>query len=298
MNARLNAIRRPPVRVVPRLDVKGPNLVKGIHLEGLRVLGDPALYAHRYVREGADELLFMDAVASLYGRNSLLDVVSATARDVFIPMTVGGGIRSLDDIASALRAGADKIAINTAAVNDPAFITQAAQRYGSSTIVVHIDAKASKQGGWTVWTENGREPSRLSAVEWAKQVAELGCGEILVTSIDREGTAKGLDCDLVQAIAAAVQVPVIGCGGASTAEEVAESVSATQASAVCIASILHYGVAAELEKSGYAFGAAGEFSVLAEARKFSRVVPTNISAIKVALEAKGLSVRNIESAAA
>jgi imidazole glycerol-phosphate synthase subunit HisF len=294
----MSVIKRPPVRVIPRLDVKGPNLVKGIHLEGLRVLGDPSYYAHRYVREGADELLFMDAVASLYGRNSLLDVVSATARDVFIPMTVGGGIRSLDDIASALRAGADKIAINTAAVNDPTFITQAAQRYGSSTIVVHIDAKANKQGGWTVWTENGREPSSLSAVEWAVQVAELGCGEILVTSIDREGTAKGLDRDLCRAISSAVKVPVIACGGASTADEIAESVAITNSTAVCVASILHYGVAAELEKSGYAFGAAGEFNVLAEARKFSRVVPTSIATIKAGLGASGLSVRNIESAAA
>ncbi len=282
---------RPPLRVIPRLDVKGKNLVKGIHLEGLRVLGDPSFYAHRYAAEGADELLFMDAVASLYGRNSLLDVVADTARDVFIPLTVGGGIRTLDDIAAALRSGADKIAINTAAVANPEFISQAAERYGSSTVVVHIDAKASKNGNWSVWTENGREPTHRTAVEWAKEAQARGCGEIIVTSIDREGTTKGYDQYLCSAVASAVSVPVVASGGAGSPSDIVATTLGADICAVGVASILHYGVASELEKSGFAFGAAGEFSVLAEARSFSRVQPTTIASIKIALREAGFGVR-------
>jgi imidazole glycerol-phosphate synthase subunit HisF len=282
---------RPPVRVIPRLDVKGENLVKGIHLEGLRVLGDPSYFARQYAETGADELLFMDAVASLYGRNSLLGVVEKAARNVFIPMTVGGGIRNLDDIAKALLAGADKVAINTAAMNDPAFVAHAAERYGSSTILVHIDAKRQKNGGWTVWTENGREPSSIDAVQWAGRVASLGCGEILVTSIDAEGTTSGYDEALLRAVSAVVTVPVVACGGAESPDGIARVAQNIDLGAVGVASILHYGVAATLQSDGYAFGAAGEFQVLAEKRDFSRVVPTTIAAIKSALVAAGVAVR-------
>lgn len=282
---------RPPIRVIPRLDVKGQNLVKGIHLEGLRVLGEPRHFALEYAKQGADELLFMDAVASLYGRNSLLGVVEKTALNVFIPLTVGGGIRSLDDIAAALKAGADKVAINSAAVNDPEFISRAAERYGSSTITIHIDAKRNKAGGWTVWTENGREPSVLEAVAWAKQAASLGCGEILVTSIDADGTTKGYDLALCAAVADAVSVPVIACGGADTPQGIASVAAQVQLGAVGVASILHYGLAAELEMRGYNFGSAGEFPVLAEKRKFDRVVPTSIRAIKNALLEAKIEVR-------
>lgn len=282
---------RAPVRIIPRLDVKGPNLVKGIHLEGLRVLGDPSYFAQVYAREGADELLFMDAVASLYGRNGLFDVISKTARNVFIPLTVGGGIRSLDDIASALQAGADKVAINTAALANPHFISQAAERYGSSTIVVHIDAKQAKPGEWFAWTDNGREPTHRNAIAWAREAASLGCGEILVTSIDREGTTKGFDEDLCRLVSEAVKTPVIICGGADSPSGIASTASRIDVSAVCVASILHYGVAAELEKSGYAFGAAGEFQVIAEKRSFSRVQPTSIHDMKQALSGVGLAVR-------
>jgi imidazole glycerol-phosphate synthase subunit HisF len=285
---------RPPVRVIPRLDVKGENLVKGIHLEGLRVLGDPSYFARHYAETGADELLFMDAVASLYGRNSVLGVIEKTARNVFIPMTVGGGIRSLDDIAKAMSAGADKVAINTAAMNNPAFVAHAAERYGSSTILVHIDAKRQKNGAWTVWTENGREPSHIDAVQWAAQVASLGCGEILLTSIDAEGTTSGYDESLLRAVSAAVNVPVVACGGAGSSEGIARVAQEIDLGAVGVASILHYGVAAKLQSEGYAFGAAGEFQVLAEKRDFSRVVPTTIAAIKSALVTAGVAVRPSE----
>ena len=283
---------RPPLRIIPRLDVKGENLVKGIHLEGLRVLGDPAYFARHYAQQGADELLFMDAVASLYGRNSLLNVVEKTARDVFIPMTVGGGIRSLDDIASALRAGADKVAINTAALNDPLFVARAAERYGSSTVVVHIDAKRQKAGGWNVWTENGREPSSVDAVAWAAKVAALGCGEILVTSIDAEGTTSGYDEKLLRAVCAAVTVPVVASGGARSPESVAATASKIDLGAVSIASILHYGAVEKLQSEGYTFEAAGEFKVIAEKRSFARVVPTTIPDIKSAIAAAGIPVRH------
>jgi imidazole glycerol-phosphate synthase subunit HisF len=281
--------------VIPRLDVKGPNLVKGIHLEGLRVLGDPAYFAKRYAAEGADELVFMDAVASLYGRNSLLDVIEKTARDVFIPLTVGGAIRSLEDIAQALRAGADKVAINTAAVNNPSFINRAAGRYGSSTIVIHIDAKRMRNGSWNVWTENGREPSTRMVVEWVMEAAHRGCGEILLTSIDREGTTKGFDDELCAAVADAVDVPVVICGGASTPKEIAATASSIDVAAVCLSSILHYGIAAELEQQGYSFGAAGEFQVIAEKRGFSRVAPATISAVKQALKSAGRICRPAEA---
>ena len=286
---------RPPVRVIPRLDVKGQNLVKGIHLEGLRVLGDPSYYALRYAGEGADELLFMDAVASLYGRNSLLDVVEKTARNVFIPLTVGGGIRTLDDISKALKAGADKVAINTAAVNDPKFVSQAAERFGSSTIVIHIDAKKTKSGGWNVWTENGREPTHLQVEPWAQQVAKLGCGEILVTSIDSEGTMAGYDRDLLSVVADKVAVPVIACGGANAPHAIADVAHGIDISAVCVASILHYRLAADLERQGYAFGASGEFKVIAEKRDFSRVTPTTIADIKQALHERGVVVRSTQT---
>lgn len=282
---------RPPVRVIPRLDVKGVNLVKGIHLEGLRVLGDPSYFARFYAEGGADELLFMDAVASLYGRNSLLDVVEKTARNVFIPMTVGGGIRSLNDIAQVLRAGADKVAINTAAVNDPAFVAKAAERYGSSTIAVHIDAKRQRNGDWMVWTENGREPSNLNAVDWATKVAALGCGEILVTSIDAEGTTAGFDEELLRAISRVVTVPIVASGGAKSPATIATTARHIDVSAVSVASILHYGVAAILQSEGYSFGAAGEFQVIAEKRDFGRAKPTTIASIKTAMAAEGVDVR-------
>jgi cyclase len=166
------------VRIIPRLDIKGPNLVKGIHLEGLRVLGKPERFARHYYENGADELLYMDVVASLYQRNNLLDIVTRTSREIFIPLTVGGGIRTLDDINQVLRAGADKVSLNTAAVANPSFIKEAAQRFGSSTIVVSIEAIRQYDGHYEAYTDNGRESTGLDAIEWAKRVVDLGAGEI------------------------------------------------------------------------------------------------------------------------
>jgi len=171
-------------RIIPRLDIKGPNLVKGIHLEGLRVLGKPEDFAFQYYLDGADELLYMDVVASLYGRNNLLEIVRATAEKIFIPLTVGGGIRSIEDIRNLLRAGADKVAINTAAINNPDLIKEAAKTFGSQCIVVSIEAKKKEGGAYEAYTDNGREMTGVEVLSWAKRAVDLGAGEILVTSID------------------------------------------------------------------------------------------------------------------
>lgn len=231
---------RIPKRLIARLDIKGPNLVKGIHLEGLRVMGDPAEHAVRYYRDGIDELIYIDIVASLYGRNNLFEVVERTASEIFVPLTVGGGIRSLDDVDRLLRAGADKVAINTGAVNNPSLITQASHKYGSQCIVLSIEAKRRMDGpGWEAYTDNGRERTGVDAAEWAQRGVSLGAGEILLTSVDAEGTRKGFDLELIDAIAPRVSVPVIVSGGAGSAAHVGAALSHA-ADAVAIASMLHY----------------------------------------------------------
>ena len=230
----------PSLRVIPRLDIKGPNVVKGVHLEGLRVVGVPAELALRYYEEGADELLYMDIVASLYGRNSLLDIVERAARSIFIPMTVGGGIRTIEDIRAMLRAGADKVAINTAAVKNPAFITEASRRFGSQCVVVSIEAKRRGPCHWEALTDNGRELTGLDAIAWAHKAAELGAGEILVTSVDQEGTGKGYDLELTAKLAKSLAIPVIAGGGAGSPAHVAQAALAGGADAVSMAAILHY----------------------------------------------------------
>lgn len=228
------------VRIIPRLDIKGPNLVKGIHLEGLRVLGKPERFARYYYEHGADELIYMDVVASLYGRNSLLDIVERTSREIFIPLTVGGGLRTIADIRTVLRGGADKVSLNTAAIRCPALIKEASTRFGSSTVVISIEAKKQPDGTYEAYTDNGREKTGVNVFEWAKHVAELGAGEILLTSIDQEGTGKGFDIELTRKVAEAVSIPVIACGGAGQVEDVYEVVVQGKADAVSVASMLHY----------------------------------------------------------
>lgn len=227
-------------RLIARLDVKGPYLIKGVHLEGLRVLGDPQDYAKRYYAEGADELIYMDIVASLYGRSKLTEIVRRAVEDVFIPMTVGGGIRSVDDVSDLLGAGADKIAINTAAVHRPELIHEVARRFGSQCMVLSIEAKEQGPGDWEVFTDCGRERSGLDVVEWARKGESLGAGEILVTSIDREGTRRGFDLELTRAVASAVGIPVIASGGMGQASHLVDVVKNGQADAVAMADALHY----------------------------------------------------------
>lgn len=228
------------IRIIPRLDIKGPNLIKGIHLEGLRVVGDPQEHALRYYEQGADELIYMDIVASLYGRNSLREIVSRTARDVFIPLTVGGGVRSVDDVRELLRAGADKVAINTAAVKRPELITEVSRTFGSQCMVLSIEAKRIGSGRWEVFTDNGRERTGLDVVAWARKVVSLGAGEILLTSVDQEGTRKGFDIELVKAVADACSIPVIASGGMGSVENLVEVCQQGHADAVAIADVLHY----------------------------------------------------------
>lgn len=229
------------VRIIPRLDIKGPNLIKGIRLEGLRVIGDPHEYALRYYRAGADELVYMDIVASLYGRNNLSDIISRAANQVFIPITVGGGIRSVDDARHILRSGADKVAINTAAIARPQLITEVARHFGSQAMVLSIEAKAVGPGKWEAYTDNGRERTGLDAVEWAQAAVERGAGEILLTSVDREGTRKGFEIDLVRSVRDAVSVPVIASGGMGELADFTEVAQDGGADGIAMADILHYG---------------------------------------------------------
>jgi cyclase len=228
------------VRIIGRLDIKGPNLIKGIRLEGLRVVGDPQVIAKKYYEAGIDELIYIDIVASLYGRNSLVDIVAHTAQEVFVPLTVGGGIRSVDDVKTLLRVGADKIAINTSAVRRPELITEVAQRFGSQCMVLSIEAKRKRGGGWEAYVENGREHTGLDAVEWARRGTQLGAGEILLTSVDQEGTRKGFDCELVHAVASAVPIPVIASGGMGTVKHMLDVLIKGKADAVAVADALHY----------------------------------------------------------
>lgn len=228
------------IRLIARLDIKGGNLIKSINFEGLRVLGDPEDYARRYYKHGIDELIYMDCVATLYGRNHLAKFVSSVAKDIFVPMTVGGGIRSLSDVDELLRAGADKVAVNTAAVTTPSLISDIATHFGSQCMVLSIEAKCIGNGSWEVFTHNGRERTGLDVIEWAKRGVEMGAGEILITSVDREGTRKGFETDLVYALASEVSVPLIASGGMGEPEHLIEIVSLGGADAVAMADILHY----------------------------------------------------------
>ncbi len=282
---------RHSIRIIPRLDIKGANLVKGIHLEGLRVLGKPEHYARHYFEQGADELMYQDVVASLYGRNSLLDIVSRTASEISIPLTVGGGIRTLDDIHALLRAGADKVAINTAAVARPDFIREAAHAFGSSTIVVAIEAIRETNGSYLAYTDNGREHTGLDAFAWAEQAAALGAGEIVATSVDREGPGLGYDLDLIRGISSRVCVPVVAHGGAGKANDVPAAVDAG-ADALCIASILHYKTAAALVKEHLIQENEGNLEFLLRGKTFDKVGRADLSDVRQALLDRNILCRH------
>jgi len=228
------------IRLIARLDIKGPNLIKGIHLEGLRVIGSPNDHALRYYQQGADELIYMDCVASLYGRNNLSDIVQITAKNVFVPITVGGGIRSVEDATRLLRCGADKVAVNTAAVVNPKLISDIAQRFGSQCMVLSVEAKQTCADHWEVYTENGRQRTGQDVIDWVKRCVTLGAGEILLTSVDREGTRKGFDIQLIRAVTQAVSVPVIASGGMGKLEDLIGAVRQGNADAIAIADLLHY----------------------------------------------------------
>jgi imidazole glycerol-phosphate synthase subunit HisF len=228
-------------RLIPCLDVKDGRVVKGVRFVELRDAGDPVAAALAYDAQGADELVFLDITASHEGRATMLDVVRRTAEGIYMPLTVGGGVRSLGDIRTLLRAGADKVSLNTAAVERPAVIEEAAHAFGSQCIVVAIDAKSSGDGAWQVYTHGGRRPTGRDAVEWAREVERLGAGEILLTSMDRDGTGAGYDLALTRAVSEAVSVPVIASGGVGRLEHLREGVVEGRADAVLVASLFHFG---------------------------------------------------------
>lgn len=228
------------IRIIPRLDIKGTNVVKGVHLEGLRIMGKPEDLARHYYSAGADELIYIDVVASLYGRNSLYDIITRTAKEIFIPLTVGGGLRNIEDMRKALISGADKVCINTAAVKNPDIISEGARKFGSSAIVVAIEAIRQPDGRCMAFTDNGREYTGLEVVEWARKAQKLGAGEILLTSVDRDGTGRGYDIELTRLISESVSIPVIASGGAGKPEDVYNVITEGNADAVSLASMLHY----------------------------------------------------------
>jgi len=228
-------------RIIPCLDVKDGRVVKGVNFEGLRDAGDPVECAIAYDAAGADELCFLDITASHENRGTMLDVVKRTAEACFMPLTVGGGVRTLDDIRNLLLAGADKVSINTAAVSDRSFVRAGAEKFGNQCIVVAIDAKAVAPGRWEIFTHGGRKPTGIDAVDYAREVVALGAGELLLTSMDRDGTKAGFDLDLTRAVVDAVSVPVIASGGVGTLDHLAEGVQIGGAGAVLAASIFHFG---------------------------------------------------------
>lgn len=264
-------------RIIPRLDIKGPNLVKGIHLEGLRVLGKPSDFAKYYYENGADELMLMDVVASLYERNSLHDIISETAKNNFIPITVGGGIRSIKDIKNILRAGADKVCLNTAAIKNPEFIRKASREFGSSTIVVSVEA-IKDNDKYHAYTDNGREYTGLDVFEWAQRIDELGAGEIVITSVDKEGTGQGFDLDLINEISSLVSIPVIAHGGAGTKQHVVDLIKENSVDGVMLSSLFHYQFIKKNESR--VSSKEGNVEFLKQKRNFHTFEPCSISELK------------------
>jgi len=277
-------------RIIARLDIKGPNLVKGIHLEGLRVLGKPEEFARNYYEAGADEMMYVDVVASLYNRNSLHDIITRTAKEIFIPLTVAGGIRTLDDIRDILRAGADKVSLNTVAIKRPEIIREASRKFGSSTIVVTIEAIKQTDGRYLCYTDNGREFTGIEVLHWVTMVEALGAGEIVITSVDREGTGLGFDLELTKMVAEAVSIPVIAHGGAGSLEDIQSVIETGKADAVAVASMLHYEFISKNEINGD-FKKEGNIEFLKSGRGFSKVNMATIHEIKQFLYNQGVPCR-------
>jgi len=296
------------VRVIARLDIKGPNLVKGIQFDGYRVLGTAEEFADLYYREGADELIYQDVVASLYRRNSLLEIIRRTAKKIFIPLTVAGGIRSIENIREILRAGADKVAINTAATENPNLISEAAKVFGSQCIVSSIEAFRKKDDKYEAWVDYGRQTTNLDAIEWAKQVESLGAGEILLTSINYDGMGKGYDLELIKKVSSSVNIPVIACGGAGKKDDFSQAVKEGNADAVAAASVFHYNYATPKDKPFMSYSEArlrmgehidsGNIDFLNHGYGRMRAItvePASIKEVKLSMLESGIVVRSSDS---
>ena len=234
-----NNLNLPKCRIIPKLEIKSDSLVKGINLEGLRVLGRPELFAEKYYKEGADEIIYQDVVASLYGKNTLTEIVNKTASNLFIPLTVGGGIRSLEDIKKLLNAGADKVSINSAAVKNPNFIKEAAETFGSSTISVSVETNKI-DNEYLVFTENGRNLHNISVIHWIEQIQSLGAGEVILTSISKEGLGLGLDLELLNQVRNLVNIPLVINGGVGKIDDIKNLISNFKVSGVAVGSAFHY----------------------------------------------------------
>ncbi|MBF89513.1 MAG: imidazole glycerol phosphate synthase subunit HisF [Candidatus Marinimicrobia bacterium] len=280
------------LRIIPRIDIKGPNVVKGMHLEGLRVLGKPEKFASYYYEQGADEIFYQDIVASLYGRNSLHELISKTAKEVFIPLTIGGGLRSLDDISSVLRAGADKVSINTAAHENPNLIVEASKVFGKSTIVVAIEAIKQSQGTYEAFTDNGRNRTGREVVLWAREVEKLGAGEIILTSVDQEGTGKGLDIELIRNVFSAINIPLVVHGGIGKIEHVIELLNELKVSGIAMASLVHYHYYKKIRNT-FVFEDEGNIEFLKSNRTYSNISPIDLKTIKSTLNNNSFLCRPI-----
>ena len=280
------------IRIISRLDIKGPNVVKGIHLEGLRVIGNPKEFAKYYYENGIDELLYMDVVASLYDRNSLKDIIENTADELFVPLTVGGGLRTLEDINDALRSGADKVCLNTAAIKNPNLIKQASEKYGSSTIVIAIEAIKNENGRYYAFIDNGREYTGKEVIEWVKEIQDFGAGEILLTSVDRDGTGLGFDIDLIKSIENHVSIPFIVHGGAGKMEDIKNLIQQTSIDAVALSSILHYSTIKTIDRINTINSGEGNKDFLKSGNSFSKITPAYLKDLKEYQNNNNIRVRN------
>lgn len=285
------ALMTVPVRIIPRLDIKGPHLVKGVNLEGLRVLGDPAMFAQQYADDGADEIIYIDVVASLYGRNSALELVRSTTRSIHLPVTVGGGVRNVDDVRNLLRSGADKVAVNSEAVRNPSLVSDLARAFGSSTIVVSINYLRNLNGLNEVMIDGGRQPTGLDALGWATHCSRVGAGEILLNCIDHDGTGKGFDLDIASKASDSLEVPVVISGGAGSIEDFALISERSQVGGVCASSVFHYNLANSLASERLLRSTEGNLDFLKKSGTHSKVQGLSIADVKNALVSHGVYCR-------
>lgn len=280
------------IRIIPRLDIKGPNLVKGIHLEGLRVLGNPEVFAKYYYENGADELIFQDVVASLFERNRLDDIISRVAKKMFVPLTVGGGLRTISDIKQVLRAGADKVTLNTAAIRNPLFVREATKKFGSSTIAIAIEAIKQADGRYLAFVDNGREETGLEVGEWAKKVEELGAGEIVITSVDRDGTGEGFDVELIKYVNSQVAIPIVAHGGGSDLENIEAVIDGAMVGGLAMGSTLHYLSFHNLDKKDE-YNSEGNKIFLQSGKSSSKIKLNTIQNLKNHINRKSIVCRPI-----